>query len=190
MSARALVRRAWPVLALLALLAQPARAHEGPPYAIVMDRDVGGWSLSIWTDPDIGDSRFFLLFDEPEREDAPRPAEVRAVSLYVQPSDRSAPEHRYDGAPAERSAGPRFDVDTYFPAGGFYRVRHVIDTAAGVVEIVEEVEATPPGFGRLDLLWYLAPFAAVAFLWVRALLAKRQLAAGSVASSERPPSPP
>jgi hypothetical protein len=35
------------------------------------------------------------------------------------------------------------------------------------------VEATPPGYGRWDLLVYVLPFLAVAVLWLLAVLRKR-----------------
>lgn len=171
-------------------LAPRALAHEGPPYAIVMDRDVEGWSLSIWADPDIGTGTFFLIFEPPEDDSERRPEPIRGVTLYIQPVDQSTPEHRFVGEESSRAEGQRFDVDVEFPVGGFYRVRHVIDASSGPLEIAEQVEATPPGFGRIDLLWYFAPFAAAGFLWFRALVAKRQLAAASASSAERPPPSP
>jgi hypothetical protein len=36
------------------------------------------------------------------------------------------------------------------------------------------VEATPPGYGRWDLLLYLFPFLGVGFLWLKAFLRGRR----------------
>ena len=42
------------VLLLAALLAGPAAAHDGPPYAVLVDQPAGPTSLSLWADPDVG----------------------------------------------------------------------------------------------------------------------------------------
>jgi hypothetical protein len=174
--AHSALARLLPGAAALLVLARPVRAHEGPPFAIVMDHPVDGWSLSVWTDPDIGIGTFFLLLDPPEDdEDAARP--VERAALWVRPSDGSVPERRFETELEDRSEGYRFYGEVEFPVGGFYAVRFELEGPAGRFELVETVEATPPGLGRIDLLWYLAPFAAVGFLWIRAMLAKRRLAA-------------
>ena len=49
----------------------------------------------------------------------------------------------------------------------------LLDSSAGHGESTATVEVTPPGLGRWDLLWYASPFAAVAFLWFRALARRR-----------------
>jgi len=46
-----------------------------------------------------------------------------------------------------------------------WRVRLVIQSSQGGGEATAQVEVTPPGFGRWDLLLYLLPFLMVAFLW-------------------------
>jgi hypothetical protein len=40
-------------------------------------------------------------------------------------------------------------------------------------EALSRVEATPVGFGRWDLLFFLLPFLAVAFLWLRGITRRR-----------------
>jgi len=45
----------------------------------------------------------------------------------------------------------------------------VIQSAQGSGEATANVEVTPPGFGRWDLLFYLLPFLFVAFLWFRGI---------------------
>jgi hypothetical protein len=47
-----------------------------------------------------------------------------------------------------------------------------LDSAAGAAETIATVEATPPGYGRWDLLLYLLPFVAVGILWVIAMVHK------------------
>jgi hypothetical protein len=48
-----------------------------------------------------------------------------------------------------------------------------VHTSNGDGEVAAEVEATPPGYGRWDLLLYALPFVAVGFLWLRATLRGR-----------------
>src|SRR6185436_18273813 len=41
----------------------PLPAHEGPPFPIVMDRREGPFVVSIWTDPDVGTGKFFVILE-------------------------------------------------------------------------------------------------------------------------------
>jgi hypothetical protein len=45
-----------------------------------------------------------------------------------------------------------------------------LESAQGNGETVATVEATPPGYGRWDLLVYLLPFLAIGALWAVAML--------------------
>jgi hypothetical protein len=62
---------------------------------------------------------------------------------------------------------------TQFDRDEFWRVRLALLSVQGSGEILSRVEATPPGFGRWDLLLYLLPFLAVAFLWFRGMTRTR-----------------
>jgi len=53
-----------------------------------------------------------------------------------------------------------------------WRVRVRLESAAGNAETLATVEATPPGYGRWDLLVYLLPFLAIGLLWTIALIRK------------------
>jgi hypothetical protein len=50
----------------------------------------------------------------------------------------------------------------------------VIESSQGGGEATAEVQVTPPGFGRWDLLLYLLPFLLVAFLWFRGITRAKQ----------------
>jgi hypothetical protein len=65
-------------------------------------------------------------------------------------------------------------VSAQFDRDEFYRVRLVLRSAQGMEEALSRVEATPPGYGRWDLLLYLLPFLAVAFLWFRGMSRRRR----------------
>jgi len=54
-----------------------------------------------------------------------------------------------------------------------WRIRVTLASAGGGGEVLTEVEATPPGYGRWDLVLYMLPFLAVAVLWLLAVIKKR-----------------
>ena len=49
----------------------------------------------------------------------------------------------------------------------------MLESAQGRGEEFSRVEATPVGFGKWDLLFYLLPFLAVGFLWFRGISRRR-----------------
>ena len=55
----------------------------------------------------------------------------------------------------------------------FWRARLILHSSQGDGESTANVEATPAGFGRWDLLLYLLPFVGVGFLWFKAVTTKR-----------------
>jgi hypothetical protein len=60
----------------------------------------------------------------------------------------------------------QFNAQAEFDRQELWRVRLVIQSSQGAGEETTQVEVTPPGFGRWDLLLYLLPFLILAFLWV------------------------
>src|ERR1700676_221055 len=44
-------------------LAPSGRAHNGPPFPIIVDQRVGPCIVSLWTHPDIGVGTFFVMVD-------------------------------------------------------------------------------------------------------------------------------
>jgi hypothetical protein len=75
--------------------AAPAAAHQGPPYAMFVDRAVGPYTLSVWGDPDVGTGTFYVIF-----EDAP-PSLDPTVEIAVRPLTGRLPEAAH---PARRQA--------------------------------------------------------------------------------------
>src|SRR5690606_31855498 len=61
---------AWLLVAGL-LLPAPVRAHEGPPFPIIVDERVGPYVVSVWTDPDIGIGTFFVVLEPPGDDPLP-----------------------------------------------------------------------------------------------------------------------
>src|SRR5689334_10703765 len=81
------------LLGIVLLLAPIARAHEGPPFPLVVDQKADRYVVSVWTDPDVGTALFFVILNAPEP-----PADLR-VQIGVQPVSGRLPEAFY---PMER----------------------------------------------------------------------------------------
>jgi hypothetical protein len=157
--------------AALLSLAAPLRAHEGPPYPILVDETVAGRLMSVWGDPDVGTGTFYLYL--PWEEDAPQDDVV--VYMAVQPVDGRLAEVTW---PCER-AGPR---DPYqriayaeFDERGAWTVRFLFDTPDGKGDVSTEVDVTPPGLDTFSIIWYLTPFLGIAVFWYKVVQRKRDL---------------
>jgi hypothetical protein len=149
-----------------------ASAHDGPPYPILVDKSLGPSVASVWADPDVGTGTFFIIL-EPVRGGA-LPEEIR-VEIAVRPADGHAAEAVH---PAARDEGARgrvqYKAEVPFGAEGLWHVRVILQSPQGGGEIATDVEVTPPGLGRWDLLAYLLPFVAVGVLWLRAVVGRRR----------------
>ncbi|HVF22422.1 MAG TPA: hypothetical protein VM941_05075 [Pyrinomonadaceae bacterium] len=157
------LRHASLILTLLVVLmfVNTTRAHEGPPYPLFVDQLVGGYTVSVWTDPDVGDALFYVIFSE---QHLSVPPDLR-VQIGVQPVSGRLPEAFYT---AERENLPKqiqYKAQVHFDAAEQWRVRLRLESASGNAETTAMVEATPPGYGRWDLLLYLVPFLAVGIVW-------------------------
>jgi hypothetical protein len=144
-------------------------AHEGPPYPLFVDRKVDPYIVSVWTDPDVGDALFFVIISP--RDGAALPADLR-VQVGVQPVSGRLTETFYSAEREDVQGQVQYRAQVHFDAEEFWRVRVRLDSAQGNAETVETVEATPPGYGRWDLLIYLLPFLAIGMLWAIAMVRK------------------
>jgi len=160
----------WVLLAA----ASPAAAHNGPPFPIIVDRLVGPCRISLWTHPDVGIGTFWVMVDPPPGGSLPKDLRFQ---IGVQPVSGRLPEKRYAARPDNQRGQVQYYVEAAFDAQEVWRVHLLLDSSAGHAETTATVEVTPPGLGRWDLLWYASPFAAVAFLWFRALVRRRKRAA-------------
>lgn len=160
------------VLTAAAVLCAAARApaHEGPPYPIMVDQVLGPCLVSVWADPDVGTGTFFVIVEPAGGGELP--ADV-AVELGVRPVTGRLPEAVHQTAREGGRPPARFRAEIPFDAEETWRVRVSLRSARGGGEATTDVEVTPPGYGRWDLLIYLLPFAAVGFLWLRAVLKRR-----------------
>lgn len=154
----------------------PALAHEGPPFPILVDQRVGPYVASVWTDPDIGVGTFFVILEPPEGGALPGQTKVR---IAVKPLDKHLGEAVHEAEPQPVRYGARYFTEVPFDQGGMWRVRILLDGSAGGGEITSQVEPTPDGtIGPIALVLYSLPFLAVGFLWLKAVLRRKEKAAG------------
>ena len=147
-----------------------AVAHEGPPYPILVDKTLGPCIVSVWADPDVGTGTFIFVLEPTPGGRVPD--DVR-VEIGVRPTSGRLPEAVYAAEREDTSGRVQFKALVPFDAQELWRVRVRLQSSQGGGEAATDVEVTPPGYGRWDLLIYLLPFAAVGFLWLRALVKRR-----------------
>jgi hypothetical protein len=153
---------------VIVFLANVVSAHEGPPFPLFVDRKVDAYVVSVWTDPDVGEALFFVIVNAPG---AALPADLR-VQVGVQPVSGRVAETFYSAERENLQGQVQYRTQVHFDAQELWRVRVRLVSAQTVSETTETVEATPPGYGRWDLLIYLLPFLAIGTLWAIAMVRK------------------
>ena len=165
-------RHVLPLLLVL-LIAPIASAHEGPPFPLFVDQKIDPYVVSLWSDPDVGDALFFVIVSAP----AQLPPDLQ-VQIGVQPASGRLPETFYAGTRESVSGQVQYRALVHFDAEELWRVRVRLQSSEGTTETIATVEATPPGYGRWDLLLYLSPFLAVGVLWAVAMIRKTKRRTG------------
>ncbi len=160
-------------LVIILLLAQIANAHEGPPYPLFVDKKVDPYTVSVWTDPDVGTGLFFVVLSG---IDAPSDLRIR---IGVQPITGRLPEAFYNAEREQVQGQVQYRAEVQFDAEELWQVRVRLESAHGNAETVANVEVTPPGYGRWDLLVYLMPFLAIGLLWAIAMIRKTRRRTGA-----------
>ena len=155
-----------PVVVIFLIVAT-ARAHEGPPYPLFVDRQVSPYVVSVWTDPDVGDALFFVILNAP----AQLPADLN-VQIGVQPVSGRLPEAFYPAEREDLQGQVQYRAQVQLDKEELWLVRVRLQSAQGNAETLATVEATPPGYGRWDLLVYLMPFLAIGVVWAIAIVRK------------------
>ena len=160
---------------LLLALSTPARAHNGPPFPIIENKKVGPCIVALWTHPDVGTGAFYVFLEPAPGGSIPDDLKVK---IGVRPVTGRLPEKFYDAERVKSRGQVQYNAQADFDRQELWHVRLVIQSSQGSGEATADVEVTPPGFGRWDLLLYLLPFLAVAFLWILGVSrAKRRLKA-------------
>lgn len=154
------------LLALWLTLPTLASAHNGPPFPIIENRKVGPCIVALWTHPDVGTGAFYV-FVEPAPGGA-IPNDLK-IEIGVQPITGRLPETFYEAQRVKSRGQVQYNAQAAFDRQELWRVRLVVQSSQGGGEATAQVEVTPPGFGRWDLLFFLLPFLFVAFLWFRGI---------------------
>jgi hypothetical protein len=162
------MRRTLPLVIVL-FLARATIAHEGPPFPLFVDQKVDRYVVSLWSDPDVGDALFFVIVNP--QSPAQLPPDLQ-VQIGVQPASGRLPEAFYTSERETVSGQVQYRALVHFDAEELWRVRVRLQSSQGNAETSTTVEATPPGYGRWDLLLYLFPFLAVGALWAIAMIRK------------------
>ena len=159
------------VVALVLMLPGPASAHNGPPFPIIENKKIGPCIVALWTHPDVGTGAFYVFVEPPPGGTIP---DDLKIEIGVQPVSGRLPEKFYE-AQRVKSRGPvEYNAQAEFDRQELWGVRLVLQSSQGDGEATAQVEVTPPGFGRWDLLLYLFPFLLVAFLWFRGIARARR----------------
>jgi hypothetical protein len=147
-------------------LATITLAHEGPPYPLFVDKKVDPYVISVWTDPDVGAGLFFVILSGTDA-----PSDLR-VQIGVQPVSGRLPEAFYNAEREQVQGQVQYRAEVQFDTEELWQVRVRLESARGNAETTANVEVTPPGYGRWDLLVYLMPFLAIGLLWAIAMIRK------------------
>ena len=155
--------------AIVFLFAKTISAHEGPPFPLFVDQKVDRYVVSVWTDPDVGTALFFVIVTAQDAGQLPADLQVQ---IGAQPVSGRLTETFYTATRVNLQQQVQYKAEVHFDAEELWRVRVRLESAQGNAETLATVEATPPGYGRWDLLLYLFPFLAVGALWTVALIRK------------------
>jgi hypothetical protein len=154
-------------LALVLACHARAAAHDGPPYAILVDKSLGPSAVaSVWADPDVGTGTFFVILEP--AQGATLPEDIK-VEIAVRPADGHAAETAHAAEREPVRGRVQYKAEIPFDAEGPWHVRVSLQSPRGGGEVATDVEVTPPGLGRWDLLVYLFPFLLIGALWLRAV---------------------
>jgi len=165
------------VVALLWICPPFARAHNGPPFPIIENQKIGPCVIALWTHPDIGTGTFFVLVDPVPGGKVPDDLKIQ---IGIEPESGRLPEVLYNADRDSTRGQVEYKALAQFDRDEFWRVRLILQSSQGGGEALSRVEATPPGYGRWDLLLYMLPFLAVAILWFRGISRRRRLRAATI----------
>jgi hypothetical protein len=164
-------RRVVSAAMLLLVASSPLGAHNGPPFPIISDKHVGPVVVSLWTHPDVGTGLFYVIVGP-----APGgtiPADLK-IEIGVQPVTGRLTETIYPTQLEKQGGQVVYRTEAQFDRQELWHVRMIVKSSAGDGEASADVEVTPPGYGRWDLLLFSLPFLAVGFLWFQVMRRRRK----------------
>ncbi|MCB9761120.1 MAG: hypothetical protein H6739_14870 [Alphaproteobacteria bacterium] len=160
-----------PALLVALLGSGAAQAHEGPPFPILVDVLTGPYKITVWADPDLGTGTFYVVGEPDEGHALPE-----EVAVTVQPRSGRLQEYTYGADAQDVDYGSRHIAEVAFDREEPWAVHVELDGPAGHGALDSEVVPTPDGsIGPIGMVFYALPFAAVGFLWLKAVLRIRAL---------------
>src|ERR1700761_3112540 len=99
--------------AALTLLSAPAFAHNGPPFPIISDKQVGPCIVSLWTHPDVGTGTFFVIVSP---QSQPSCSKDINFEVGVAPASGRLPERRYKAWPDAVRGQVQYKTEVQFDA--------------------------------------------------------------------------
>jgi hypothetical protein len=146
------------------MLPAKARAHSGLPFPVLLDQQLGPYTVSVWADPDVGAGLFII-----EVTPTLPPAEI---SVYLRVRQLDGTPARSDGVTCTAAqqirtdtGAERFIVRLPFEAEGYWQVDLSLDSAAGAITTRFNLEATPPEARSLELFLVFIPFGIIIAFW-------------------------
>jgi hypothetical protein len=167
---------------LLLTLPTPASAHNGPPFPIIENKKIGPCIVALWTHPDVGTGAFYVFVEPAPGGSVPDDLKIK---IGVQPATGRLAETFYEAQRVKSRGQVQYNAQADFDRQELWRVRLVLQSSQGGGEATAQVEVTPPGFGRWDLLLYLLPFLLVAFLWFRGISRAKRRRNGQLGNQNR-----
>ena len=164
-------RKLVSVVMLLLLASSPLGAHNGPPFPIISDKRVGPVVVSLWTHPDVGTGLFYVIVDSPQGGTIP--ADLK-IEIGVRPVTGRLAEVIYPTQLENLRGQVQYRTEAQFDAQELWHARLIVKSSQGDGEATADVEVTPPGLGRWDLLMFSLPFLGVGFLWFHVIMRKRK----------------
>jgi hypothetical protein len=164
-------RKFLAVVVVLFVANSSLAAHNGPPFPIISDKRVGPVIVSLWTHPDVGTGLFYVIVDPPPGGTIPPDLKIE---IGVRPVTDRLAEVMYPMKLENLRGQVVYRSDTQFDQQELWHVRLIVKSSTGDGEAAADVEVTPPGYGRWDLLLFALPFLGVGFLWFHVMMRKRQ----------------
>ena len=164
-------RNVLALVVVLLLTSSPLGAHNGPPFPIITDNRVGPVVVSLWTHPDVGAGLFYVIVDPPPGGAIPPDLKIE---IGVRPVTGRLAEVIYPTQLENLRGQIQYRTEAQFDQQELWHVRLIVTSSAGDGEASADVEVTPPGLGRWDLLLFSLPFLGVGFLWFHVMMRKRQ----------------
>ena len=152
-------RLEWTIVAIV-LFSVPVSAHNGPPFPIIENKNIGPCLISLWTHPDIGVGTFFVFVEPAPGKSIP--ADLK-FSLGIQPESKRLPEVIYVMNREDDHGQVQYKASVDFDRDDFFRVRLVWQDSQREQKHFLASKQRLVGFGRWDLLLYLLPFLAAGF---------------------------